>query len=152
MGLLQGSSMDRRFFHLLGASRLDRTICSMAGTVGMRMTVGANVGADSEGVPQSDLVLLWGTNTLTANPHLWPFILKARERGAPIICIDPIRTRTAMQCDEWLPIRPGTDGALALGMMHVVFRDGLQDDDYITKHTIGADQLRVRAAEWPTER
>ena len=102
MGLVQGSSMDRRFFHLLGASLLDRTICSMAGTVGMRMTVGANVGADSEGVPESDLVLLWGTNTLTANPHLWPFVLQARERGAPIICIDPIRTRTAQQCDEWI--------------------------------------------------
>ncbi len=83
MGLLQGSSMDRRFFHLLGASRLDRTICSMAGTVGMRMTVGANIGADAEGIPQSDLVLLWGTNTLTANPHLWPFVLAgARARRA----------------------------------------------------------------------
>ncbi len=116
MGLVQGSSMDHRFFHLLGASKLDRTICSMAGTVGMRMTVGANIGADSEGVPESDLILLWGTNTLTANPHLWPFILKARERGAPIICIDPLRTRTALQCDEWLPIRPGTDAALALGL------------------------------------
>ena len=100
MGLVQGSSMDHRFFHLLGASKLDRTICSMAGTIGMRMTVGANVGADSEGVPESDFVLLWGTNTLTANPHLWPFILQARARGAPIICIDPIQTRTAMQCDE----------------------------------------------------
>src|SRR4051812_20437072 len=127
MGLVQGSSLDRRFFHLLGASKLDRTICSMAGTVGMRMTVGANIGGDGEGIPESDLVLLWGTNTLTANPHLWPFILKARERGAQIICIDPIRTRTAMQCDEWIPIRPGADAALALGMMHVVFAQGLED-------------------------
>ena len=93
---------------------LDRTICSMAGTVGMRMTVGANIGADAEGIPESDLVLLWGTNTLTSNPHLWPFVLQARERGAPIIAIDPLRTRTAAQCDEWLPIRPGTDAALAL--------------------------------------
>ncbi len=74
--------MDRRFFHLLGASKLDRTICSMAGTVGMRMTVGANLGADGEGIPESDLVLLWGTNTLTSNPHLWPFVLEARRRGA----------------------------------------------------------------------
>ncbi|MFL5335580.1 MAG: molybdopterin-dependent oxidoreductase, partial [Geminicoccaceae bacterium] len=131
MGLVQGEAMDHRFFHLLGASKLDRTICSMAGTVGMRMTVGANIGADSEGVPESDLVLLWGTNTLTANPHLWPFILKARERGAPIICIDPIRTRTAQQCDEWVPIRPGTDAALALGMMHVVFARGLQDREFL---------------------
>jgi anaerobic selenocysteine-containing dehydrogenase len=148
MGMVQGSSMDRRFFHLIGASRLDRTICSMAGTVGMRMTVGANAGADSEGVPSSDLVLLWGTNTLTANPHLWPFVLQARERGAPIICIDPIRTRTAQQCDEWIPIRPGTDAALALGMMHVLFERGLEDRDYLERYTLGHEQLRERAAEW----
>ena len=152
MGFVQGSSMDRRFFHLLGASRLDRTICSMAGTVGMRMTVGANVGADGEGLPESDLVLLWGTNTLTANPHLWPFILKARERGAPIICIDPIRTRTAAQCDEWLPIRPGTDAALALGMMHVLFARGLEDRDYLERYTLGHEELRARATEWTAER
>ena len=73
----------------------------------MRMTVGANIGADPEGIPESDLVLLWGTNTLTANPHLWPFVLEARERGAPIIAIDPIRTRTAAQCDEWIAHPPG---------------------------------------------
>ncbi len=152
MGLVQGSSMDHRFFHLLGASRLDRTICSMAGTVGMRMTVGANVGADGEGVPESDLVLLWGTNTLTANPHLWPFILKAREHGAPIICIDPIRTRTAQQCDEWHPIRPGSDAALALGMMHVIFAKGLEDRDYIEQYTLGHEDMRRRAAEWTPER
>jgi anaerobic selenocysteine-containing dehydrogenase len=152
MGLVQAESMDRRFFHLLGASMLDRTICSMAGTVGMRMTVGANVGADSEGVPESDLVLLWGTNTLTANPHLWPFILKARERGATVICIDPIRTRTAMQCDEWLPIRPGTDGALALGLMHVLFARGLEDADFLERHTLGHEELRRRATEWTPAR
>jgi anaerobic selenocysteine-containing dehydrogenase len=148
MGLLQGSSMDRRFFHRLGASRLDRTICSMAGTVGMRMTVGANVGADAEGLPESDLVLLWGTNTLTANPHLWPFVLQARERGAPIVCIDPIRTRTAAQCDEWIPIRPGTDAALALGMMHVLFTQELEDRDYLERYTLGHEELRRRACEW----
>jgi anaerobic selenocysteine-containing dehydrogenase len=152
MGYLQGGSMDRRFFHALGASKLDRTICSMAGTVGMRMTVGANLGADGEGIPESDLVLLWGTNTLTSNPHLWPFVRRARERGAPIVAIDPIRTRTAQQCDEWLGIRPGTDAALALAMMHVVFAEGLQDDDYLARHTLGADALRARVAEWTPER
>lgn len=148
MGLVQGSSMDRRFFHLLGASMLDRTICSMAGTVGMRMTVGANIGADAEGMPESDLVLLWGTNTLTSNPHLWPFVLRARERGAPIIAIDPLRTRTAAQCDEWIAIRPGTDAALALGMMHVLFDRGLCDEDFLTRYTLGADSLRSRVREY----
>jgi anaerobic selenocysteine-containing dehydrogenase len=152
MGMVQGSSVDRRFFHLIGASLLDRTICSMAGTVGMRMTVGANIGADPEGLPESDLVLLWGTNTLTANPHLWPFVLEARERGATIIAIDPIRTRTAAQCDEWIGIRPGTDAALALGMMHVLLERNLQDDAFIAQHTIGFDALRARAREYPPER
>ncbi len=152
MGVVQGSSIDRRFFHAIGASLLDRTICSMAGTVGMRMTLGANIGADPEGMPESDLVLLWGTNTLTANPHLWPFVLDAKARGAPIIAIDPIRTRTAAQCDEWIGLRPGTDAALALGMMHVLLDRGLQDDDYIARHTVGFDQLRERAREYPPER
>ena len=152
MGLLQGSSVDRRFFHALGASRLDRTICSMAGKVGMSMTVGASVGADGEGVPECDLILLWGTNTLTSNPHLWPHVLAARERGAHIIAIDPLRTRTAEQCDEWLGIRPGTDAALALAIMHVLFAEGLQDDDYLARYTLGADRLRARVAEWPPER
>lgn len=149
MGMLQGSSMDRRFFHLLGASKLDRTICAMAGTMGMRMTVGANIGADAEGIPESDLVLLWGTNTLTSNPHLWPFILRARKRGARVVAIDPIRTRTAAQCDEWIAIRPGTDAALALGMMHVLFARGLDDADYLARHTLGESELRARVAEYP---
>jgi anaerobic selenocysteine-containing dehydrogenase len=116
------------------------------------MTVGANVGADTEGVPESDLILLWGTNTLTANPHLWPFVLKARERGAPIICIDPIQTRTAQQCDEWVPIRPGSDAALALGMMHVIFARGLEDREYLERYTLGHEAMRQRAAEWTPER
>ena len=117
---------------------------SYAGTMGMCMTVGASIGADAESVPESDLILLWGTNTLTSNPHLWPHILKARAKDAPVICIDPIRTRTAEQCDEWIAIRPGTDAALAPGMMHVLFAEHLQDDDYIERYTLGADKLRAR--------
>jgi len=152
MGLLQGESMDRRFFHAIGASLLDRTICATAGMMGMRMTVGASIGADSESVPEADLVILWGTNTLTSNPHLWPHILEARKRGAKVICIDPIRTRTAEQCDEWIGIQPGTDGALALAMMHVLFAEGLQDDDYLAQHTLGADKLRERVKEYPPMR
>ena len=152
MGMVQGSSIDRRFFHTIGASMLDRTICSMAGTVGMQMTVGANIGADPEGMPESDLILLWGTNTLTSNPHLWPFVLEAKQRGARVIAIDPIRTRTAAQCDEWIAIRPGTDAALALGVMHVLLDHRLQDDEFISAHTIGFDALRDRVAEYPPDR
>ena len=152
MGMLQGSSIDRRFFHLLGASQLARTICAEAGRVGMQMTVGANIGADGEGLPQSDLVILWGTNTLTANPHLWPFVTEARRNGARVLCIDPIRTRTAEQCDEWFAIRPGTDAALALAIMHVLFAHDLIDHDYVARHTLGVDALRERAAEWTPAR
>ncbi len=152
MGYVQGESMDRRFFNLIGASELDRTICATAGAAGMQMTVGANVGADAEGLPWSDLVVLWGTNTLTANPHMWPYVTKARENGATVICIDPIRTRTADQCDEWIGIRPGTDAALALAMMHVIFAEGLEDPDYIEKYTIGGDALRERVKEWTPAR
>jgi anaerobic selenocysteine-containing dehydrogenase len=152
MGLVQGGSIDHRFFHLLGASKLDRTICSEAGKQAMIMTLGANLGADAEGIPESDLILLWGTNTLTSNPHLWPFVLEAKRRGTPVICIDPLRTRTAAQCDEWIPIRPGTDAALALGIMHVVFGLGLEDGDYIERYTIGGAALRARAAEYPPSR
>jgi anaerobic selenocysteine-containing dehydrogenase len=148
MGLLQGSSIDRRFFHTLGASKLDRTICSTPGATGMRMTLGASIGADVEGVPESDFILLWGTNTLTSNPHMWPFVLRAREKGATVIAIDPIRTRTAAQCDEWIGIRPGTDAALALGMMHVLFERGLEDRDFLAQHTLGEDKLRARAKEY----
>ena len=152
MGMLQGESMDRRFFHVLGASHLDRTICATAGMIGMRMTVGASIGADIDSVPESDLVILWGTNTLTSNPHLWPQVLEAKKRGAAVICIDPIRTRTAEQCDEWIGIQPGTDAALALGMMHVLFAEGLQDDDYLARYTLGVDQLRERVKEFPPSR
>ena len=152
MGIVQGNSIDRRFFHTIGASKLDRTICSMPGTMGMRMTVGANIGADAEGIPESDLILLWGTNTLTSNPHLWPFVLRAREKGARVIAIDPIRTRTADQCDEWLAIRPGTDAALALAMMHVIFDRGLEDKEFLARHTLGEAELRARAREYPPAR
>ena len=152
MGQLQGSSMDRRFFHAIGASRLNRTICAEAGRVGMMMSVGGSIGADIEGVPESDLILLWGTNTLTANPHLWPFILDARKNGARVICIDPIRTRTAEQCDEWIALKPGTDAALALGIMHELFAHDWLDHDYIAQYTTGVDALRERAEEWTLER
>jgi len=152
MGLVQGSSMDRRFFHRLGASLLARTICATAGSEGWRHTYGDRMGPTPEEVEHSRLVLLWGTNTLTSNPHLWPALRRARERGARLIAIDPIRTRTAAQCDEHLAIRPGTDAALALGMMHVFLRDGLEDRDYLERYAEGWEDLPERVAEWTPER
>ncbi len=152
MGYLQGSSMDRRFFHSLGASLLDRTICSTAGGVGMQMTVGQNLGTDTEAVGDAKLVLLWGTNTLTSNPHLWPFVREARAHGATVIAIDPLTTRTTRACDRHLMIRPSTDAALALGMMHVLFAEGMADRDYLTRYTLGAEQLEERAKDYPPAR
>jgi len=152
MGFIQGESMDRRFFHRLGASLLDRTICSMAGTVAMQMTVGQNVGTDTEAVGDARFIALWGTNTLTSNPHLWPFVRAAREAGATVVAIDPLATRTTRQCDRHIQPRPGTDAALALGMMHVMFAEGLADRAYLAAHTIGADALEARAREYDPTR
>ena len=144
MGLIQGESMDRRFFHHLGASKLDRTICASAGAEALNVTYGTRTGTDPEDVGNAKLILLWGTNTLTANPHLWPFIRKAKANGAKTVAIDPLRTRTAAACDEHIAIRPGTDAALALAMMHVLFRDGLADLDYLREMTLGWEALRDR--------
>jgi anaerobic selenocysteine-containing dehydrogenase len=145
MGLVQGEAMASRFFRRIGASFLDRTICSSAGAEAFNLTYGTRMGTDPEAVPEAKLVLLWGTNTLTSNPHLWPFIRKARANGAPVICIDPLRTRTAAASDEHIPIRPGTDAALAFGMMHVLFRDGHEDRQYLDEMTHGWEKLRERA-------
>ena len=152
MGLLQGSSMDRRFFHRLGASLLDRTICSSAGGFAMRYTVGASVGTNPETVDQAQYIIIWGSNIITSNIHLWRYILRARSRGAKIVTIDPLRTRTAEQSDEHIAIMPGTDGALALAMMHIIVRDGLCDEDYLERYTIGFDELKSRLEEYPPAR
>src|SRR5258706_7421342 len=144
MGLVQGEGMASRFFRRIGASFLDRTICSSAGAEALMLTYGTRMSTDPESVPEARLILLWGTNTLTSNPHLWPFIRRARANGAPVICIDPLRTRTAAVSDEHIAIRPGTDAALALGMMHVLFRDHLEDRQYLDEMTIGWETLRER--------
>ena len=145
MGLVQGEGMAARFFGRIGASRLARTICSACGSEALNLVYGTRMGTDPETVGEAKLILLWGTNTLTSNPHLWPFIRKAKENGARIICIDPLRTRTAAASDEHIAIRPGTDAALALGMMHVIFRDGLEDRKYLDDMTLGWEKLRERA-------
>ncbi|HEV7428650.1 MAG TPA: molybdopterin oxidoreductase family protein [Thermoanaerobaculia bacterium] len=153
MGLVQGEGMASRFFRRIGASFLDRTICSNAGGEAFALTYGAKIGTDPEAVPEARLVLLWGTNTLTSNPHLWPFIRRARDNGARVICIDPLRTRTAAASDEHIAIRPGTDAALALAMMHVLFRDGLEDRQYLDEMTLGWQKLRDRVlADYSPER
>jgi anaerobic selenocysteine-containing dehydrogenase len=152
MGFVQSQSMDRRFFHRLGASQLERTICASAGSEGYKSTYGATIGTDPERFGDARLIILWGTNTLTANVHLWPQVLEARSKGARVVAIDPRRTRTADQCDEHIAPLPGTDAALALGMMHVIFSEGLEDADYLERYTVGANQLRERAAKFTPAR
>lgn len=155
MGKLQASSLDRVFFHRLGASKLDRTICASAGSQGYEYTVGAGrFGADPMAVPGCRLIINWGSNTVQTNAHLWSLMVDARrESGAKIITIDPYRSETAEKSDLHLPIRPGTDAALALGLMHVIFRDGLHDQAYLDEHCVGGAALKARVmAEYSPEK
>jgi anaerobic selenocysteine-containing dehydrogenase len=152
MGLLGYGSMDRRFFHALGASLLDRTICSTAGGHGFKATVGASIGFDPEAIGGARLIVAWGANIVSSNVHLWPFVEEARRRGARLVTVDPFRSRTAEKSDQHIALLPGTDAALALGMMHVIFRDGLEDRDYLERHTVGHEDLRERAREWDPAR
>jgi anaerobic selenocysteine-containing dehydrogenase len=151
MGLLQGSSMDRRFFHRLGASLLDRTICASAGAAGYKATIGASVGTDPERFDEAKLIIIWGSNPITSNVHLWPKIVEARRRGARIIAIDPYRSLSAEKCDQHLALLPGTDAALALGIMHILINEDLLDHDYLAQYTIGFDQLRERTLQYPPD-
>jgi anaerobic selenocysteine-containing dehydrogenase len=152
MGLLSYGSMDRRFFGALGASLLDRTICASAGSAGLRATVGRSVGFDPEMVVEARLVVAWGANIVSSNVHFWPFVEEARRRGARLVTIDPYRSRTAEKSDQHIAPYPGTDGALALAMMHVIFRDGLQDRDYLDRYTQGARELADRVSSWTPAR
>ena len=152
MGLVQSSSMDRRFFHRLGASLLERTICASAGAAGYKATIGASVGTDPEAFDEARLIIIWGSNPITSNVHLWPKMLEARRKGAKLVAIDPYRSLTAEKCDQHLALLPGTDGALALGMMHVLIREGLIDGDYVSRFTIGFEELKERVQEYDPER
>src|ERR1019366_10740440 len=137
--------MDRRFFHRMGASQLARTICSEAGGVALKQVYGVKLGTAPEHFAHAGIILAWGANIHGNNIHLWPFIEAARRKGARLIVIDPYRTRTAAAADEHLAIRPGTDTMLALGMMHVIFSEGLADSAYMAECTDGAAELRAHA-------
>ncbi len=152
LGALNGASMDRRFFGRLGASQLERAICSAAGEAGLISVLGAKLGTEPEQFVHSRYIIAWASNIHGNNVHLWPFIEEARRKGAKLVVIDPYRTRTAACADWYLPINPGTDGALALAMMHVIIGEGLHDADYVAKHTLGFDALREKVKAYPPER
>ncbi|MTV53500.1 molybdopterin-containing oxidoreductase family protein [Pseudoduganella buxea] len=152
MGLLQGESMSSRFFNRIGASLLDRTICAMAGATGYKYTVGGSIGTDLEQFQNAKLIVIWGGNPIASNLHFWTRAQEAKRRGAKLVAIDPYRSLTAEKCHMHIALLPGTDAALALGMMHVLIAENLVDDDYIERYTLGFEQLKARAAEWTPER
>ncbi|MBC7415387.1 MAG: molybdopterin oxidoreductase family protein [Herminiimonas sp.] len=152
MGLVQGESMSARFFHKLGASLLDRTICASAGGAGYTYTIGNRIGTDVEQFQNARLILIWGGNPIASNLHFWTRAQEAKRRGATLIAIDPYRSLTAEKCHQHIALLPGTDAALALGMMHVLIAEDLLDHDYIARHTLGFEELKQRVVEWPPER
>lgn len=152
MGFLGYAGMGHRFFHRLGASQLDRTICATAGGDALATVIGRKMGTEPEQFRESKYIIAWGANIHGNNVHLWPFIEEARRKGAKLVVIDPYKTRTA-RCADWhLPINPGTDVALALSMVHVIIRENLYDADYVDRYTLGFEQLRQRAQDFPPAR
>ena len=152
MGLVQGESMDRRFFHRLGASQLARTICATAGGEGLVHTLGGKVGMRVEFFAESRLIVIWGSNSIGSNLHFWRYAQQAKRAGARLVCIDPRRTETADKCHEHLQLLPGTDAALALALMHELIVHDWLDHDYIARYTQGWEALRARALQWPPKR
>lgn len=152
MGLVQGESMAARFFHKLGASLLNRTICASAGGEGLQQTYGGKVGMHVEHFTESRLILIWGSNSIASNLHFWTFAQAAKRAGAKLIAIDPRHTETAQKCHQHIALLPGTDGALALGLMHELIVNDWLDHDYLAQHVEGWPALRERALTWPPER
>jgi molybdopterin guanine dinucleotide-containing S/N-oxide reductase-like protein len=152
LGTLNSASMDRRFFHRLGASQLARNICSEAGEAGLKSVIGAKLGTEPEQFSYSRYIICWAANIHGNNVHLWPFISEARRAGAKLVVIDPYRTRTAAVADWYLPINPGTDAALAMGMMHVIIKESLYDADYVSRYTLGFEQLRENVGDYSPQR
>ena len=151
MGLVQGEAMAQRFFNKLGASRLHRSICSEAGSVGYAYTLGPRMGTDIESVQDAKLIVLWGANAIASSVHFWSRAQEAKRHGARLIAIDPYRSLTAEKCHTHVALLPGTDSALALGLMHVLIRDGWVDEDYVAQHSIGFEGLKDRAAAFTPE-
>jgi anaerobic selenocysteine-containing dehydrogenase len=150
--LIQTASLDRRLFGSMGCSGLERNICGAVAAAGLSSTIGTGTGIDPEQIVHSRYVVLWGTNTIVTNLHFWPLVREAQRRGAKIVAVDPIRTRTAESVDWHIQIKPSSDAALALAMMHVIVRDGLVDREYVSQHAVGYDALVERVQQYAPER
>ena len=152
MGLLQGGSMADRLWNRLGAARLDRTICASAGAAGLAAAYGHRIGMHVRRFADAKLILIWGSNSIASNLHFWTYANQAKRNGAKLIAIDPRRTETADKCHQHLALRPGSDGALALALMHELIKNDWLDLDYIARAVEGFDGLRAKALEWSPER
>ena len=152
MGVTSFGSMDRRLFNRLGASQLARTVCSAAGNAGYDYTVGGKRGTDPETTSQARYIIAWGSNLASVNMHQMTYVRQAQRAGAMFVHIDVQRNRTTAFADRFVQLRPGTDAALALGMMHVIIRDGLHDAAYVQAHTVGFEALAERVRAYPPER
>jgi len=150
-GLIQQESLDARLFGSMGCSGLDRKICGAVANAGLAATIGTGTGIDPEAIVHSRYVVLWGTNTIVTNLHFWPYVREAQSRGAKIVAVDPVRTRTADAADWHLPIKPASDAALALAMMHVIVRDGLVDHQYVSRYAVGYEALADRVRQYAPE-
>jgi anaerobic selenocysteine-containing dehydrogenase len=147
-GMVQGDAISNRFFAHIGASQLERTICGNAAVAGVLATNGQTTGVLPEDIIHSRFIVLWGTNPIQSNQHLWPFIVKARSSGAKIVTIDPFESETSQEADWHIQPLPGTDTALALGLMHVILKEGLQDQDYIDRYTLGIEELKEHVKKY----
>ena len=154
-GILNGLNVGDPFFNKLGATITERTYCDSGACTAYTMTIGATAGVDPESLVHSRYILIWACNMISTNLHLWPFVAEAQRRGAKVVVIDPVRHRTAAHADWYIPIRPGTDGALALAMMNVIIGEGLTDEAYIRDYTVGYAELAERVQrytpEWASE-
>ena len=152
MGLIQYASLDRRFFARLGASRLGRSICGDTANAGVMAALGTATACLPEDIEHARFIVLWGTNTVVTNLHLWPYVRRARQAGATVVVIDPLRTRTAEDADWHVRPLPGSDAALALGMMHAIVAEGRHDQAYLDAYCTGWPELRERLAQYPPQR
>jgi anaerobic selenocysteine-containing dehydrogenase len=151
-GTANGLTAGDAFFNRLGSTVAEKTYCESGSSTAWVMTVGPTGGLDVESLAYAKYIIVWGMNMVSTNLHAWPFVLEAKRKGAKIVVIDPFRSRTAKQADWHIAIKPGTDAALALGMMNVIIQEGLVDYDYVEKYTLGYEELKARAAEFPVER
>ena len=146
-GLMNGLNGGDAFFNRLGATVCERTYCGEGSSTAWLLTLGPSSGVDPESMAHSKYIVVWGCNMVSTNLHAWPFVEKAKQNGAKVVVIDPIKSRTAKQADWHISPRVGTDGALAMAMINTIIEENLVDQDYVDNYTVGYKELAERAKE-----